>query len=400
VYRFRTARPVTTVVTAVGLALSAAACGGDSDSGSGSADDGGKRTEPYVIGAVVPLSGVNQTYGDAYRQAIDLCSEYVNGSGDLDSEIEVKYVDGKGLPAPSVQAMNRLVNVDDPIAVLTGFSAPTKATAPIANQKKVPLFNGGASSPDLQGLGDYVFNNIPLADQQMPASVEYLAGKKGLKNWFVLYSNETLGLSVLKAIEAELPKAGGTVVGTAEISPTATDFGPQVAKIRQVKPEVIFLATTSGGQGPTIVRQIRAAGIDARLASYAGIDIPETLAEPGAADMVFTSQHMDYTVDQPLTKHFSAEFEKRYPGKTPTILQANYCSQVSIIAEAVDALEEDGAEVTGESLMKKIRDIGTFKVVGGEVTFLPDGTVNLPIDVRELHSGKLEVVDTYTPDKK
>jgi branched-chain amino acid transport system substrate-binding protein len=385
------------VIATLGVAMTATACGGDGgDGGSGGSSSSG----PYTVGAVIPLSGVNQVYGDAYRVAIDMCADYVNENMDLKGEIELEYADGEGLPAPSVTAMNQVVNVDSAIAVLTGFSAPTKALAPIANQQKVPLFNGGASSPDLQGLGDYVFNNIPLADQQIPASSRYVIEDLGEENWFVLNSNETLGLSVLKALEESVPEFGGEIVGTAEVSSEATDFGAQVAKIRDADPDVVFLATTSGGAVPTIIRQIRAADIDAQLVSYAGMDIPETLAEPGAEGMLFTSQSIDYEIDQPLTNFFIDEFEAQNPGKSPSILQANYCSQMSIIATAIGALEKSGDEVTGESLMTKIREMGTFDVVGGEVEFLEDGTVNLPIDVRQLGGGTMSVVDTYTPEGK
>lgn len=378
------------VILAAAVTLTATACGGSSGGSNG----------PYTVGAVVPLSGVNAVYGDAYRVAIDICTNYVNENLNLDRKIKVNYVDGQALPAPSVTAMNKVINVDGATAVLTGFSAPTKALAPIASQRKIPLFNGGASSPDLQGLGDYVFNNIPLANQQIPASATYAVDKLGLKKWAVLYSNETLGLSVLKSIEKTLPDVGGAVIDKAEISSQATDFGAQVAQLRVKTPDAIFIATTSGGQVPTIIRQIRAAGIKSRLISYAGTDIPATLSEPGAEGMLFTSQSINYGLDQPLTRFFISKFGETNPGKEPSILQANYCSEMSIIATSIKSLEKAKTKVTGESLMKEIRKIGKFDVVGGEVTFRDDGTISLPIDVRELSGGVLKVVYTYTAKGK
>ncbi|MCU1614382.1 MAG: ABC-type branched-chain amino acid transport system, substrate-binding protein [Frankiales bacterium] len=380
-------------IAAVGVLLTAAACGG-----AGDAAGGGSST--YPVGTVIPLSGVNQLYGENYRDAIDLCTDYANKDLGLKGQIKVEHTDGQGLPGPSVTAMNQVVNVNDAVAVLTGFSAPTKALAPIANQRKVPLFNGGASSPDLQGLGDYVFNNIPLADQQIPASVGYVVDKLKGRNWFVLKSTETLGASVLKALQVAVPDAGGKIVGTAEVAADATDFGAQVAAIRGAGPDVVFLATTAGGAIPTIIRQIRDAGIDAQLVGYSGMDIPEVLAEPGAEGFLITSQSIDYDLKQPLTQYFVKAYAKEHPGKQPTGLQANYCSQMSIIGTAIASLEKKGDEVTGENVMKEIRAIGTFDVVGGSVTFQKDGTVSLPIDVRQLKDGAMQVVDTYTPETK
>ena len=387
-------RRVRIVVAALGVSLTAAACGGD-DGGGGGGSGGSGAT--YTIGAVFPLSGQSAAFGEAYQVATDICVQYANDEL-IEGTMEIEYSDGQGLPAPSVTAMNRLVNVDDALAVLTGFSAPTKALAPIANQAQVPLLNGGASAPDLQGLGDYVFNNIPLADQQVPASVQYVVEDQGLTDWYVIYSNETLGLSMQAAAEELVPDAGGQISGESEIDPQATDFGSQVAAIRDADPDVVFLATTTGGQIPTLIRQIRAAGIEAQLVSYAGVDTPEVLALPEADGLVYTSQAVDYELDQPLTQYFSETFAEENPDVSPTTLQANYCSQMSILGTAIAALEQDGAEVTGEAIQQQITEIGTFDVVGGEVTFQEGGTVELPIDVRQISGGEATVVSTYTPE--
>lgn len=377
---------IAAVVAVSGLVLSACGSGGAAGSG-----------DTLKLGAVVPLSGTSQVYGNDYRKAIDLCVDYANAKTDLKTKLDVTYTDGQALPAPSVTAMNKLVNVDKVAAVITGFSAPTKALAPTANQRKVPIFNGGASSPDLEGLGDYVFNNIPLADAQIPAMADYLVTKKKLKKWFVLLSNETLGLSLRDAIEKELPKVGGELVGSSEIAPTASDFGAQIAKVRAADPDVVYLAVSSGGQPPVLVRQMRSAGIDAQLASFAGQDGTDMRAEPGADGAVFTSQTIDLESGDPLTKYFVSEFAKKYDGATPSILQSNYCGIVSTIAQAAEKLETNGTEITGENIAKQIHDSGTFSVVGGDVTFTRGGTVKLPIDIVRLQDGKTTVQDTFEP---
>ena len=388
---FRSLKRPGTVAAIATFGLVLAACGSGSDSG-GSDDT-------LKIGAVVPLSGTSQVYGNDYRKAIDICVDYANKEMDLKSKLDVTYTDGQGLPAPSVTAMNKLVNVDKSEAVITGFSAPTKALAPIANQRKIPIFNGGASSPDLEGLGDYVFNNIPLADAQIPAMTDYLVNKKKLTKWYVLLSNETLGISLRDSIKKELPKVGGEYLGASEIAPTASDFGAQIAKLRAAKPDVIYLAVSSGGQPPVLVRQMRQAGITAQLASFAGQDGTDMRAEPAANGSLFTSQAIDLDNGKPLTKYFVETFAKKYKDATPSILQSNYCGIVSTIAQAAKTLEESGDEVDGENIGKAIHDTGTFPVVGGDVTFTKGGTVKLPIDIILLKDGKTTVQDTFGADE-
>jgi ABC-type branched-subunit amino acid transport system substrate-binding protein len=358
-------------LTTLALAGCGGAAGGSEASGSGS----------YELGAVFPLSGPSRLYGVRYRQAMSIALDFVNKNYHLKHKVKVDYEDGKALPSPSVTAMNKLVNTKHVPAVLTGFSAPTKAIAPIAKRDKVVEINGGGSSPELAQLNKYVFNTIPLANQQVPRAVSYAVGKLGLKRWVVLYSNETLGKSMLKAIKTDLPKAGGTVSGAIPVDSQATDFGPQVARIRSLRPDLVFLATTSGGQPPIMMRQMRAAGIKAQAMSYAGIDSPPLLKTPAAQGMLFTIQSIDFKADNAATNYFNKQFAAKYPGKTPTTLQVNYYDSVLVLGQAMKKLEKAGKDITGESLRQAIHNKKTFTVAGGKISINSNGTVTEPIAV-------------------
>jgi branched-chain amino acid transport system substrate-binding protein len=373
-------------VLALGLAAGLTSCarfGGDPDA--------------YQLGAILPLSGQNQLFGSEFRQAIDLGVDYVNANEHLRKPLAVAYEDGQGLPQPSVTAMSKLVNVDRSIGVLTGFSTPTEATASMANDSNVVLFNGGANSPALSTLGKYVLNDLPLADQQMPAAISYAVGQRHLKRWAVLYSNETLGQSLLTAIQDQLPKAGGQVVGAVSVSSTATDFASQVAQLRQLKPDLIFLATASGTQIPTMDTQIRLAGLKSQLMSYGGTDIPTVLASPYAAGQLFATQHADLTKDNPATRYLVSEFQKRYPGTSMTTAQVNYFNAVLIMATAIKQLEGSGREVDGSALLSQILAGHSYDLAGGSVTFNPDGTTSTPIDITQLVNHKEKILTTVQP---
>lgn len=359
--------------------LALAGCGGAAGGSAASGSSGGSGS--YELGAVFPLSGPNRLYGVRYREAMSIALDYVNKNYHLKHKVVVDYEDGKALPAPSVTATNKLVNTKQVPAVLTGFSAPTKAIAPIAKRDKVVEINAGGSSPELAQLNKYVFNTIPLANQQVPRAVSYALGKLNLKRWVVLYSNETLGKSMLKAVKADLPKAGGSVIGAIPVDSQATDFGPQVARIRSLNPDLVFLATTNGGQPPIMMRQMRSAGITAQAMSYAGIDSPPLLKTSAAQGMLFTIQGIDFKADNSATNYFDKQFASKYPSKTPTTLQVNYYNSVLVLGQAMKKLEKAGKDVTGEALQQAIHSKKTFSVAGGKISIRSNGTVTEPIEV-------------------
>ncbi|MCL8207336.1 MAG: ABC transporter substrate-binding protein [Actinomycetia bacterium] len=391
---FRKATPL--VAGTAGLALLLAGCGSTGTTASGS---GSGNSPEYVIGADIPLSGPNQIYGQLYQKAINLAVANVNASHLLHGQLKVDYVDGQALPAPSVAGMEQLVNVDHVLAVLTGFSAPTKAIAPIANRDHVVEINGGASSPDLARLGPYMLNDIPLADEQVQVMIPWLV-QRGLNRWAVIYSNETLGTSIFNAIQQALPAAGGQLEASYPVEPTAVDYQSEVAKIKALSPapNVVFLATTSGGLNPIIIKQLRQGGVNAQIVSYAGFDIPATVALPQAQGSIWPDQYIDYHYNDPATQTFNQTWSKQN-AKPPITLQTNYYNAVLIIADALKYMEDHHEAATGSNLLAAIHSVKRFPVVGGTLTFQSNGTVVEPLAIKQLenHQEHILVVKTATP---
>lgn len=368
----RFASSIAVIAAAAGLLT---ACGG-SKSGSSA----------YNFGAILPLSGQNQSFGSEFQEAIQLGTSYVNADLGLSKKMDVDYQDGQGLPANSVTAMNELVNVNKSLGVFSGFSSVVSAIAPMANRHQSLVFNAGANSPVLSQLGSYVLNDLPLANEQIPAATQYVVGKLGLKKWAVVYSDETLGQSVQAAINKDLPQAGGTVVKSVSVSSTATDFSSQVAQLRNTGADLIYFAVSSGTQIPTLAKQLRAAGVKAQFMSYGGTDIPVVLASPDAQGMLFTTQQVDLNDNNAATKYLVSQFKAKYPKQTMTTAQVNYFNAALIIGTALKKLEEDKKSVTGASVLQQIQAGHSYQVAGGTITFNSDGTTTTPIDVTKLQS--------------
>lgn len=394
---FKNGRLALVGVAVVALALTA--CSGQPSASSGSKSAGTGSGQTYPLGAILPLSGQNQTFGTAFQQAIQLGESYVNDKMGLNGKVAVDYEDGQGLPAPSVTAMSKLVNVNKSVAVFTGFSAPTQAISALANQQQVVAFNAGANSPALATLGKYVLNDLPLADQQLPAALPYVVDTLKLKNWAIVYSNETLGQSVQAAINKGLPKAGGKVVQSISVSATATDFSPQVDQLRNTKADLIYFAVSSGTQIPTLAQQLRAAGVKAQFMSYGGTDIPAVISAQDTQGMLFTTQHVDLKSTNAPTQYLVKQFKAQHPGTTMTTAQVNYFNAALIIGQSIQKLEKANKQVTGANLLTQIIKGHQYDFAGGSVIINADGTTSTPIDITKLSGQKEQVVKTVAAGK-
>jgi len=117
--------------------------------------------EPIKIGAVLPLTGTESSWGADAKEGIELAVEEINSRGGIkNKKIEIIYEDGQCKPEPAVTAAQKLINVDR-VSVIIGeiCSSATLAIAPITETAKVVLISPGSASPKITEAGDFIFRN-------------------------------------------------------------------------------------------------------------------------------------------------------------------------------------------------------------------------------------------------
>ena len=95
--------------------------------------------ETIKIGYVGALTGDTALWGQAGLNGMLLTAEKVNAAGGvLGRQIEIIGADGRGDPQDSVNALIRLIDNDNVVAVVgTNFSSCNIPMASVADQKKV-----------------------------------------------------------------------------------------------------------------------------------------------------------------------------------------------------------------------------------------------------------------------
>ena len=343
---------------------------------------GAAAADEITIGAVLPLSGPNATYGDTFSQGVNLAIADINADHMLSKTLVMDYEDSQALPQPGVVAANKLVSVVGVPYMLSAFTSVSKAIAPVAERTKTVAVNGGGVGPDLAELGAYFWNVIPLANYEVRTMVPYLVGERKLKRFVLVYVDDPLGDAILKELHTELPKAGGELAAELKIPREAEQFAGIAARARDAKPDVVYIASF-GAQQSQIVKQFRDNGVTQQIASYSGFAIPAIDQEPEAKGALYTSQKMDWDSSDPMTKRFVAEFKAKY-GKAPNYYGANYYNAVMLFAILAQGLEKKGEAITGENLLKARQAIGSFDLVGGKTEFQANGSVIMPMQINEV----------------
>lgn len=346
-----------------------------------------------VIGALFPLSGPNSTYGDVFMAGSNLAVEHINADKMLSGKLSIQYEDSQGLPQPGVVGMTKLVNVTKVPFTLSAFTGVSKAISTLATRDQVVAVNGGGVGPDLAKLGDYFWNVIPLANLEVRAVVPYLAKEKNLKKIVLVYVDDPLGQSVVTELGTALKAAGGELLEPMSVPTTAQQFSGIAAKVRTLNADAVYVASY-GAQQIQIVKQLRDNGVTTPIISYSAYGVPDALALPESDGLIFTSQSVNLTGGDAVTKRFVEDFKAKNAGKDPTAYQVNYYNAVRLYGLLAQALEKDGKPVTGANLLAQRKATKSFDMVGGTVSFLENGTLLFPIEVKIIKGGKTEALKT------
>jgi len=348
-----------------------------------------KDPETYKIGAILAMSGPASFYGTVMSAGIQQAVDEINAKGGVNGiKLEAVIEDHKsGNAQEAVSAMNRLMTIHKVRLVMTSFSAPTQAIAPIADQHHILLLNGGGVSNSLVGVSKYIFHNRSLAADLGVAAAAHLKSV-GAKKLAVLHWKNDAGDSVVRAVEPYWEKDGRKVVAREAVPQGVTNMDTQIAKLRASNPDAIGLWLFTPEPGLAIKR-IREFGMKQPVI---GIEFTQNDAQIAGAHAEGYMYINDYFAPTDAwSKQFAAEYEKRN-GKAPDFYAANYYEGVYMIAELLKRGREKGGDyMDAEVLKKALYENPKFdSVYGGQMTIQENGVAKKRVGLFKVVNGKSE----------
>jgi branched-chain amino acid transport system substrate-binding protein len=326
------------------------------------------------IGAILAMSGKANWYGKVMSQGIQLAVDEINAKGGVDGvKIEAVIEDHKsGVAKEGVAAMTRLINLHGVQAVLTSFSPPTLAIAPIADEKGILLVNGGGVSTALVGASKYLFHNRSLASDLGRAAI-LRAKELGLKKMAQLAWKTDAGESVIAGVAPHWKEMGGSVAATEFMEVGAGNIDTQIAKIRASGPDFVALWLFSPDPG-LAMKRVRELGMKVPVI---GIEYTADVKKVGGQFMEgyeFTSDYFAPSAEHPWSQAFAKAYKARY-GEEPEFYAANYYEGVYVIAEAIRRARTKGGDYYhGDKFAGEIKANPNFdSVYGGKMVFQANG---------------------------
>lgn len=343
--------------------------------------------EVFRFGAILAMSGKADWYGKVMSQGIQQAVEEINAEGGIDGVMLEAVIDDhkSGIAKEGVSAMNRLINIHGVEAVLTSFSPPTLAIAPIADEKGILLMNGGGVSTALIGASKYLFHNRSLASDLGRAAAKR-ANELDLMSMAQLAWKSDAGESVVENVAPYWEDLGGEVVSTEYMEVGAPNIDTQIAKIRASNPDWLALWLFSPDPGLAL-KKAREFGMDQPIIGIEFNQDIQKIAGEHSDGYEYTSDYFEPTGDW--SEQFAEGYEERY-GEAPEFYAANYYENVYVLAEAIRRAKAAGGDYwDGAKLAEAIRENPEFdSVYGGKMTYQDNGVAAKNVALFKVQDGE------------
>jgi branched-chain amino acid transport system substrate-binding protein len=365
-----------------------------------------QAAEPIKIGLLTPYSG---PFADMGRLIDAGVKAYVKANGDTVAgrKIEIITRDTTG-PAPEVGkrlAQELVVRDNVDFLMVGGFTPETLTAGSVASAAKKPLLVVNASSSNITDKIPYGVR-YAFSFRQITHPLGVWAAKNGNKKMMTLVADYGPGIDCENAFKDGFTSNGGTIVESVRTPLKSPEFGPFIQKVKDAKPDGLFVWVPSGDQALNVVKTYYERGLD--KAGIKLVILGDDIDEPvfnALGDKVkglVTSLHYS-------TAHATAEnkkFLKAFGEVTGNAIQPNFMSVAAYdgMAAIYEAVKRQNGDLSDGAKTLDILSNLQFESPRGKVVIDPktrDITQAVYIRRVETHNGKLENVEFETiPDVK
>lgn len=330
-------------------------------------DSSTPSTRAVTVGAILPLSGENASFGTTQRAAFEIAESDAKSQGRTVPRLV--YGDSKLDKDLALKEFRRLVDQDKVVALVevTG-SGPAIALEGLAAKDQVPIVSGIDTSPELTAGGGPYFFRVIASDAYSSQILSEWVLEKGLKKAALVFNQETdwaVGFknSALGAYRAK----GGQLPDMAVVAVTndTLDFAPAISLLKKQSPQAIFVGLM-GRQAGLFVKQAVDKGLNG---PFLGVD---NLAQQEFVDNAGETRTRALLVlPTEVRSETGRKFEEAYHAKTgreaDAIAFKAYDSYMAVL-HAIEALQKAGEPVTGPAIQRTLSSL-RFEGLTGPISF-------------------------------
>lgn len=390
-------------VTGALLIGAVSACGTSTSGGGGG---GTSCTGTVTVATELPTSGADASDGVPTQNGAQLAVTQANNNKllngctvNLITKDDASVALGKHDPNQGAANMTALAANPAVVGVVGPFNSNVcQAEMPIANNAglvqvspsctnpglTIPGANASVNTQSLRPTGKLTFFRVCTTDIAQSAGLAQEAKTLGATKAFVFDDQETYGQGLATQFAKDFQQGGGTVVGTASLPGTTTDFTPELAKANSDGADLIFFGGVSSTGGGKLRAQMSSAGLGSSVNFMGGDGIVdnEFLTDAGsAANGAYGTTASPDATKLSSAASFASAYQSAY-GSAPGAYSANAYDAMNIVLKAVqEAINANGGKLptNASSFRETVRsNVASISYNGaiGHTTFDSNGDTN------------------------
>jgi branched-chain amino acid transport system substrate-binding protein len=265
-------------------------------------------------------------------------------------------------PGTSGDVSKRLAQeliISNKVDILAGFGLTPSAfaVAPLATEAKKPMIVMNAATSAVTTKSNYIVRTS-MTLPQVTAPIASWAAKNGIKKVYTVVADYGPGYDAEGQFKKTFTAAGGEVIGELRVPVNNPDFAPYLQKVKDAKPDAVFLFMPAGELGIAFTK-----GFQERGLAQAGIKLIATgdiTDEDGIDAMgdnavgLITSFHYSDAHKSPENQQFTAAYAKAYPKDRPNFMAVAAYDGMHLIDEA---LKKTGGDADGDKFIEAAKGL-------------------------------------------
>lgn len=342
------------------------------------------------IGVALSETGNLSESADPYFKGLQVWQEQANARGGLaGKKIEFVVYDDRSDPATSARLYERLITNDKVDFVMSSLGSATAAAgSPVAEKHKTVMINGGGAAEAIQQRGfQYVFQTAARISNYADG-VPPLMKKYNIKTMAIVSRDYAAARDIDKFLRAEAEKNGIQVVLDEFFPAGTTDFSSQIAKGRQLQPD-LWVGLLYPNEAIETAKQFHAANYSPKFFVANGVSQDDFIKSAGK-DAEYA---LGMSLYEPSLKSAgNVEFAKSYQAKFGA-LPGYYAAFGFVAGTVLEAAVKAAGSTETEKVREKLTTLELDTVMGHHKvdpkTYMQIGVRGLLVQVQ---NGKREVV--------
>jgi branched-chain amino acid transport system substrate-binding protein len=302
------------------------------------------------IGALMPLTGGLQAYGETSLNGVRLAIEEANAAGGvLGSEVELIVGDTQTMPQPAVDAAQRMISVAGVHAIVGALSSGN--TIPVAqsitSENRIPQISNASTAPAITTLDDddFLFRTTP-SDAFQGVALSQIVNEQGVGSVAILYVNNDYGQGLADAFEAAFTGNGGEVTGSSAFEPDQASYRGELSNLAGTGAEALVLIAYPDDGGITIMRQSLEEGFFESFILTDGMKSERVVEQLGAENLEGFYGSSPRSVESEAADRFTELYEERFGELPPQpFIDGAYDAAMILMLAAEKAGSTDGTAI-------------------------------------------------------